>query len=201
MISSFLRWLIFTDRRRGQAIVLVPPVATCPQLNGIFGTRSPTANSPFANQTPLQTMALALSDRTRVSEFFILNSDINTMKTVIMSYTLDTTTVPSLALSLQWRDIWQKMRYVSLVFIYMRANPISNVFLATNTRMRNILCVLLLSLDYIATSLLLFCYFCPIPLSPPFPFLFPLFLTLVHHRLSSLFSFFLLYPLFMISRS
>lgn len=67
------------------------------------------------------------------------------------------------------------MRYVSLVFIYMRANPISNVFLATNTRMRNILCVLLLSLDYIAMSLLLFCYFAPFPFLPLFLFSFRFF--------------------------
>lgn len=77
MIANFLEWIRYGSE------VLAPVYPSCTAINAIWNTRSTTPNSPLNGIKPVDAMAAALSDNTRVAEFFILNADINNVKQTV----------------------------------------------------------------------------------------------------------------------
>lgn len=77
MIANFLEWIKYGNG------VLTPVYPGCTAINNIWNTPSTTTNSPLFGIRPVAAMAAALSDNTRVAEFFILNSDINNVKQTV----------------------------------------------------------------------------------------------------------------------
>jgi hypothetical protein len=82
-IATFLKWLVYNGYDYGS-------VTSCAVVINVFGRVSTTNGSPFAATNPISQLAAAFScfggncaDNTRVSEFFILNRDINLMKTIV----------------------------------------------------------------------------------------------------------------------
>jgi hypothetical protein len=83
-VKTFLNWLSFNPAG-GDG-----PVATCALVDSVFNTQSTTAGSPFVGQTVAQALANTVScfggscpDNSRVGEFYILESGINQVKTIV----------------------------------------------------------------------------------------------------------------------
>lgn len=85
MISTFLNWLQFEPADS------VGSVSNCAAINRIFGNPSGIPGSTLQNISPIQKLGQELScfaplscvDNTRVTEFFILNSGVNVIKTFV----------------------------------------------------------------------------------------------------------------------
>ncbi|KAE9364748.1 hypothetical protein N431DRAFT_520352 [Stipitochalara longipes BDJ] len=147
-VKTFLNWLSFNPEGDG-------PVATCALVNAVFNTPSTTTGSQFNGKTPAQALANVVScfggscpESNRVSEFYILESGINQVKTVILSKlsTSGSAVLPSCkatgSSSLTWQQMRTKMVTVSMAFEYMRDQDVFNIFNTVNTRFRNVLLAL-----------------------------------------------------------
>jgi hypothetical protein len=131
LIASFLKW---AQKPFGLCVR-----ADCTKINNVFNRVSQTAGSPFVGNRPANVLSNQLSDNTRLNEFFILEAEVNTAKTVILSHNLEFSGLPALYESDPWARTLQTIRVYSMAFNYMNAPAVSNIFHNTNQRMRTVL--------------------------------------------------------------
>ncbi|MDI1489600.1 MAG: hypothetical protein OHK93_000797 [Ramalina farinacea] len=117
----------------------------CANLHAVFSTTSPNLPSGY---TGAQALASSMSckggtycsDNTRIDEFWILNDQLNGMKTLILSWVSSqgSASLPDYRQhGAQWRDAMGQMYAVALVFQYMNLPGVANVFCKVNSRFRD----------------------------------------------------------------
>jgi hypothetical protein len=147
IVTAYLNWLTFdfTEENGG---FNAGHIADCPTMRLVFNRRSTTPGSQFSGTTPAQALANAMScfgkgcpATDRQSEFYILQSDINGLKAIVLGQMRADADFRLLNCKedVSWEKNRAKLYTLSTVFQYMSDPDVAAVFVKVNARVRSVL--------------------------------------------------------------
>lgn len=140
-MKSFLNFLQYVD----EADTGDPPLGgSCTNIKAAFGTALTTANGITAAQSLANAWTCygsPCADNSRVSEFYILQSDLNNAKNKILSLQAATGSdmCPSYTSASDPAQIMGKMYQIAIVFQYMNEPGVSTIFNTVAARCRAVM--------------------------------------------------------------